>query len=108
MRRDSRRRSCDKTPRAPASSVRLPWSASRVLLFRLIDSILTNWLASMRPARAPETIIREVFDEAARLFPQQRFISGQDRVEPEGFERGSPAASPSQGRAARSGLPRDQ
>src|SRR5260370_34744853 len=47
-------------------------------------------------------------DEAARLFPQQRILSGQNSVEPEGIERRSPAAPPSQGRTARSRLSRDQ
>ena len=47
-------------------------------------------------------------DEAARLFPQQRVLPGQNSVEPEGVERGSPAAPSSQGRTARSRLSRDQ
>src|SRR5712671_1323970 len=46
--------------------------------------------------------------EAARLFPQQRVLSGQNSVEPEGVERGSFAAPPSQGRTARPRLSRDQ
>src|SRR3954447_11894206 len=47
-------------------------------------------------------------DEAARLFPQQRILSGQDRVESQGPERKTPAASPSQGRTMRAGLSGDQ
>src|SRR3954467_240666 len=84
--------------------VSLPW----FLLFRFIDSILTNWVASMRPAGAATTKIREVFDEAARLFPQQCVVSGQDRAEPEGSERRPSVAPSSQGRTARPRLSRDQ
>src|SRR5260370_7544758 len=47
-------------------------------------------------------------DEAARLFPQQRVLSGQNSVEPEGLERGPPAAPSAQGRTARTRLSRDQ
>src|SRR6266550_3694257 len=47
-------------------------------------------------------------DEAARLFPQQRGLSGQNSIEPEGVERASPATPPSQGRTARPGLSRNQ
>jgi maleylpyruvate isomerase len=36
--------------------------------------------------KQPEDL-REVFDEAARLFPQQRVLPGPNRVEPEGAER---------------------
>src|SRR3984893_7043983 len=78
----------------------LPW----FLLCQSIDSILTIWLASIKQTRKFEG----GSDEAARLFPQQRVLPGQNRVEPEGVERGPPAAPSSQGRAARSGLSRDQ
>ena len=47
-------------------------------------------------------------DEAARLFPQQRVLPGQNRVESEGLERRAPAASSAQGRTARPVLSRDQ
>src|SRR5258706_15999688 len=78
----------------------LPW----FLLCRSIDSILTRWLASIK-----QTIKFEgVSDEAARLFPQQRVLPGQNSVEPEGVERGSPAAPSSQRRTARLRLSRDQ
>src|SRR6202158_4206 len=78
----------------------LPW----FLLCQSIDSILTIWLASIKQTRKFEG----GSDEAARLFPQQRVLSGQNSVEPEGVERGSPAAPSSQGRTARSRLSRDQ
>src|SRR5882762_6611084 len=78
----------------------LPW----FLLCQSIDSILTIWLASIK-----QTIRLEGgSDEAARLFPQQRVLPGQNRVEPEGVERGPPAAPSSQGRTARPRLSRDQ
>src|SRR5882757_5909402 len=69
-----------------------------------IDSILTIWLASTRQ----QTTQRGGSDEAARLFPQQRVIPGQDRAEPQGAFRKTPAASPSQGRTMRARLSRDQ
>src|ERR1700730_19096035 len=78
----------------------LPW----FLLCQSIDSILTIWLAAIKQTRKFEG----GSDEAARLFPQQRVLPGQNSVEPEGVERGSPAVPSSQGRAARSRLSRDQ
>jgi len=50
----------------------------------------------------------EACHEAARLFPQQRVLPGQNRLEPEGFRRRPPAPSSAQGRAARSRLSRHQ
>src|SRR3984893_19528074 len=70
----------------------------------VIDSILTIWLASIKQTRKFEG----GSDEAARLFPQPRVLPGPNSVEPEGVERGTPAAPSSQGRAARSRLSRDQ
>src|SRR5258705_4011228 len=54
MQKDFRRRSCDRTPRVPGSSVRLPWRASRRSCWSYIDSILTIWLRSM-PATLGKT-----------------------------------------------------
>src|ERR1700674_4021865 len=79
-------------------------SLPKVLVTGLIDSILTIWLASMTVADGKAENSREAPHEAARLFSQQRVLPGQNRVEPEGVERGGPAAPPSQGRTARSGL----
>src|ERR1700757_912315 len=44
--------------------------------------------------------------EAARLFPQQRVLPGQNSVEPERVRRGTADASSAQGRAALSRLSR--
>src|SRR3984885_15565970 len=78
-----------------------------LLWFRIIDSILTKWIASMTNTRKPWKR-RGGSDEAARLFPQQRVLPGQNRVEPEGLKRRPSAASFAQGRAMRPGLSRDQ
>src|SRR5579863_9124196 len=93
-------------PRAPAFSVRLPWQPP-VVLIRTIDSILTKWIASMTQQKKTRSL-EGGSDEAARLFPQQRVLPGPYSLEPEGFERRSPAASSAQGRAARPRLPDDQ
>src|SRR5882757_779460 len=69
-----------------------------------IDSILTIWLASTKQ----QTTQRGGSDEAARLFPQQRVIPGQDRAEPEGAFHRTPRPSSSQGRTVRARLSRDQ
>src|SRR5712691_1616309 len=82
-------------------------AASRVLVASIIDSILTKWIASMR-ATSKTTKFEGGSDEAARLFPQQRVLPGQNSIEPEGLGRRSPAAPSSQGRTARSRLSRDQ
>src|ERR1700722_16196485 len=75
--------------------------------FRIIDSILTKWVASMSQQKQNEKIWGGS-DEAAWLFSQQRVLPGQNRVEPEGFERRAPAAPSSQGRAMRALLSGDQ
>src|SRR5450759_4871618 len=80
---------------------------SLILVARIIDSILTKWIASMLRQEQTKRS-RGGSDEAARLFPQQRVLPGQNRVEPEGLERGPPAAPSSQGRTARPRLSRDQ
>src|SRR5690242_17680482 len=50
----------------------------------------------------------EAEHEAARLFPQQRGLPGENSVEPERVNRRSIEPSPAQGRAAVSDLSRDQ
>src|ERR1700689_3714159 len=82
-------------------------AASRCSYGSIIDSILTKWIASMTQAKKTRSL-EGGSDEAARLFPQQRGLSGPYSLEPEGFERRSSAAPSAQGRAARSGLSRDQ
>src|SRR5450756_2824113 len=79
-----------------------------VLVASQIDSILTIWVASMRQRHQTISFQGEVLDEAARLFPQQRVLPGQNRVESEGARRRPPAAPSAQGRAARPGLSRHQ
>src|ERR1700716_453178 len=75
-----------------------------ILVAGLIDSILTTWLASMKQTRK----FRGGSDEAARLFPQQRVLPGQNRAESKGTKRNPPAAPSPQGRTAPSRLSRDQ
>src|SRR5215210_8248316 len=58
--------------------------------------------------RKPTTKFEGGSDEAARLLPQQRGLPGPNRVKSKGPEGRAPAASPSQGRTARSVLSRDQ
>src|ERR1700721_3482297 len=82
-------------------------AASRYSYGPMIDSILTKEIASMTQHKKTSSL-EGGSDEAARLFPQQRGLPGPYRLEPEGFECRSPAAPSAQGRAARSGLSRDQ
>src|ERR1700740_3829970 len=82
-------------------------AASRHSCFRIIDSILTKWVASMTNTRK-QWKQRGGSDEAARLFPQQRVLPGQNRVEPEGLKRRPSTAPSAQGRTMRPGLSCDQ